>query len=100
MKATSKTILYTRVVMNKIAHQHPVAVFGDEPTAKTYAMLINTAHKTGNREMALQLDPKTVLTESGDLVPGIKFSLVTVPYSPSFADAGDDLFADDRPAAS
>jgi hypothetical protein len=100
MKAATKTILFSRVTISKAVHQHPVAVFSREPDAKAYAVLLNTAHKSGNVEMAKQLDAKTALAEDGTLIPGIKFALVTVPYAPTLADSGDDLFKDDNAAAS
>ena len=100
MKAANKTILYSRVTIDKRVHNHPIAVFANEADAAAYAMLIMTAHKSGNAEMAKQLDSKTALAEDGTLIPGIKFSRVTVPYAPTLATSGDDLFADDSPAAS
>ena len=93
MRALTKTILFTRVTVDKHVHQWPVAVFGDTAKAKTHAVLINTAHVAGNVEMAKSLDPQTRVDAEGKLIPGIKFSVVEVPYEPSLADSADDLFA-------
>lgn len=100
MKAATKTILFSRVPVGKGAVQHPVAVFSREADAKGYAVLINTAHKSGNVEMAKQLDAATHLNEDGTLTAGLKFSLVTVPYAPTLAESGEDLFAPDTSSAS
>lgn len=99
MRSLTKVILFTRVTQDKHLYQWPVAAFADMSKAKTHAVLINTAHKTGNVDMAKSLDPQTRVDAEGKLVPGIKFSLVEVPYEPSLADSADDLFADEKPAA-
>lgn len=100
MKAASKVILFSRVTVGKATHQHPVAVFGRESDAKAYAVLINTAHKTANVEMAKSLDPATLLADDGTLAGTLRFALVTVPYAPTLAESGDELFAADNTPAS
>jgi hypothetical protein len=99
MRALTKTILFTRVTVDKHVQQWPVAVFGNVQAAKTHAVLISTAHNSGNADMAKVLDPQTKTDADGKLIPGIKFSLLEVPYEPSLADSADNLFADEKPAA-
>lgn len=98
MKAATKTILFSRVTVGKAVKRHPVAVFSREADAKAFAVLLNTAHKTGNVEMAKQLDAATVLNEDGTLADGLKFDLATVPYAPTLSESGEDLFAADNSA--
>lgn len=100
MRAQSKVILFSRATIGKAVHNHPVAVFGKDAEAKAYAVMINTAIKSGNVEMAKSLDAKTHLNEDGTLVPNVKFALVTVPYAPTFGGGADELFAEDNSAAS
>lgn len=100
MKAATKTILFSRITVGKATHQHPVAVFSREADAKAYAVLINTAHKTGNVEMAKSLDAQTMMADDGTLAGTLRFALVTVPYAPTLAESGEDLFAADNAPAS
>lgn len=100
MKAASKVILFSRTTVGKATHQHPVAVFSRESDAKGYAVLINTAHKTGNVDMARQLDPQVMVAEDGTLAGSLRFALVTVPYAPTLAESGEDIFASDSTPAS
>lgn len=100
MKAATKTILFSRVTVGKAVKQHPVAVFGRETDAKAYASLIDIAHKTGNAEMAKQLDERTEFAEDGSPHPGVRFALVTVPYAPTLAASSDELFAPESSATS
>lgn len=92
MKATAKTVLFSRVTINKAVHQWPVGVFANPTSAKTYAAYIKMAHSSGNAELAKKLDPKTRVGEDGTLVPGLKLSLLTLPYEPS---PGDTFATDD-----
>lgn len=94
MRASTKTILFSRVTVDKTVKRHIVAVFGSEADAKSYAGLIALAHKSGNTELAVSLDEHTVLTDDKALVPGLKFDLVSARYNPSTADSADDMFAE------
>lgn len=97
MRSTTKQILFSRVTVGNKAVQWPTGVFANEKSAKEFAGVLNLAHKTGNVDLATQLDPKTHKTADGKLTPGLKFSLLEVPYEPSVADSSDDLFGDDKP---
>lgn len=98
MRAASKVILFSRTTVGKAVHNHPVAVFSKDAEAKAYAVMINTAIKSGNAEMAKSLDSKVMLDEAGALVDHVKFSLVSVPYSPTFGGGTDDLFSEESSA--
>lgn len=94
MKASSKTVLFSRITVNKTVHQWPVGVFANSTSAKTYAAYVKMAHSSGLVDLAKKLDPKTRVTEDGKLMPGVKFSVVTLPYEPSPGDGiSDDDFA-------
>jgi hypothetical protein len=99
MKAATKTVLFTRVTVDKQVHLWPTAVFANDKSAKAYTMLLSMAHKTGNTDLAVQLDPETRLTEEKTLVPGVKFSIKIVTYEPTLGESGDDPFADDSSPA-
>jgi hypothetical protein len=94
MKAATKTILFTRVTVDKQVHLWPTAVFADDKSAKAYAVLLKMAHDTGNAELATKLDPETRKGEDGSLVKGVKFSIKIAPYAPVAGDSGEDPFAD------
>lgn len=98
MRAASKVILFSRTTIGKAVHNHPVAVFSKDTEAKSYAVMINTAIKSGNTEFAKSLDPKVMLDESGALVDHVKFSLVSVPYSPTVGGGADELFSEESSA--
>lgn len=98
MKANTKTILFSKVLINKSLHQWPIAVFATPVSAKTYAAYIKMAHSAGNVELVKSLDPKTRLTDEGALVPGVKFSVVTITYEPSpTATLGADDISEESP---
>lgn len=88
-KSTAKVILFSRVTVDRKTLQWPTAVFNDHQAARTYATFLKMAHAAGNKELAVKLDPKTHADAEGNLVPGLKFSIVEAPYSPS-PDLGDD----------
>lgn len=94
MRSTTKHILYSKVTVGNKSIQWPTGVFANEKSAKEFAGVLNLAHKTGNVDLAMQLDAKTHKTADGKLTPGLKFSLLEVPYEPSVADSSDDLFGD------
>lgn len=98
MKASSKTVLFSRITVNKAVHQWPIGIFANPTSAKTYAAYVKMAHSSGLVELAKKLDPKTRLTEDGKLMPGVKFSIVTLPYEPSPGDGiGDDDLTEESP---
>ena len=94
MKASTKTILFTRVTVDKQVHLWPTAVFANDKEAKAYATLLKMAHDTNNGDLATQLDPETRKGEDGTLVKGVKFSIRIAPYAPTPGDSGADPFAD------
>lgn len=94
MRAATKHILFTRVTVDKAVKQWPTAIFPNADAAKSFGSLLNMAHKTGNVELAVKLDAKTALDKEGKLAPGVKFSLLEVPYAPSLAAGDDDPFAE------
>ena len=94
-RSTSKVILFSRVTVGKQVHQWPTAVFNDHEEARSFATVLGMAHKSGDVESAKKMDPKTAVTEDGTLVPGLKFSIVEVPYSPSPSVGASDMFEED-----
>lgn len=94
MKAATKTILFTRVSVDKQTHLWPTAVFADDKSAKAYAVLLKMAHDTGNANLAKELDPETRTAEDGTLIKGVKFSIKIAPYAPVPGEAGVDPFAE------
>jgi hypothetical protein len=67
-------------------------------SAKTYAAYIKMAHSAGQVDLAKKLDPKTRVTDDGVLMPGVKFSLTTIPYEPSPGDGiSDDDISEESP---
>lgn len=83
MKPLSKTVLFCRVVHERKTHLWPVAVFANAAAAKQYAVYLHLAHQHGDAHTATMLDPKTIKDADGNLVKGAKFSIQTVPYSPT-----------------
>lgn len=99
MRAKAKVVLFSRITVNKAVHQWPIGVFANATSAKTYAAYIKMAHSAGQVELATKLDPKTRLTDDGKLLPGVKFSVATIPYEPSPGDGiSDDDISDESPA--
>lgn len=96
-QSVTKTILFSQISQGTKVTRWPVAAFVNEKEAKNYGLLIHNAHQTKNVELAVQLDPKTMLDDKRALIPGVKFSVVTVPYSPSLASVGDDIFGEITP---
>lgn len=94
-RSTSKVILFSRVTVGKATHQWPVAVFNDHNDARSFATVLGVCHKSGDVESAKAMDPKTALTDDGTLVPGMKFSIVEVPYSPVASVSASDMFDDE-----
>lgn len=98
MRAASKTILFSRTTVGKAVHNHPVAVFGKDADARAYAVILNTAIKSGNAEFAKSLDPNVMLDTEGALVDHVKFALVSVPYAPTVGGGADELFSEESSA--
>lgn len=98
-RSTAKVILFSRVTHNKAVHQWPTAVFNTHDDAKSFATILSMAHKSGDVETAKKMDAKTAIQEDGKLVPGLRFSIVEVPYSPE-ASLGitDMLDSEETPA--
>lgn len=85
MRSTEKTILFARVTMERKTQQWPVATFNTPISAKTYAAYLKMAHSADDVERVKQLDPRAKIDANGHLVPGVKLSILTVPYEPSAA---------------
>lgn len=94
--STAKVILFSRIVDGKNVLQWPTAVFNKHEDARTFATLLGMAHKTGDVETAKSMDVHTKVTEDGKLAPGLRFSIVEVPYAPAAKLAESDMF--DEPA--
>jgi len=98
-RSTAKVILFSRITKDKKTAQWPTAVFNNHEDAKSFATILSMAHKSGDAATATKMDAKTVLEDDGTLVPGLRFSIVEVPYSPA-ASLGitDMLDSDETPA--
>jgi hypothetical protein len=94
-RSTAKVILFSRLAVDDKSIQWPTAVFNTHDEAKSYATMIKMAHTSGAVETAKSLDPRTALDKSGKFVPGLRFSIVEVPYQPTPALADGDLFGDE-----
>lgn len=99
-RSTAKVILFSRVTYDKKVHQWPTAVFNDHDAARAYATMIKMAHSAGNAESAKTLDPRTAVDGDGKLIPGVRFSIAEVPYSPQPVFSDEGLFDEDTPATS
>lgn len=98
--STAKVILFSRVVHDKRTYQWPTAVFNRHAEAKAFATVLGMAHKNGDADSARAMDTNTKTTDDGKLVPGLRFSIVEVPYSPSASLGTSDMFDDDEPPTS
>lgn len=91
MKAATKTVLFARIKVGTANHLWPVGVFANDKNAKAFTSLLAMAHTTGNKDLAVKLDPDTRLAEDGTLIKGIKFSIKIVAYEPALAADGTDV---------
>lgn len=82
MKALSKTVLFSRVVIDKRTVIHPVGVFANDKNARSYFTALSLAHKTGDAVRAKELDPAVKMDDAGKLLPNVKFSITEVTYEP------------------
>lgn len=98
-KSIAKTVLFTTVKDGRTVHQWPTAVFNGPANAKAYATFLSLAHRSGDVEAARKLDKGTKVGEDGRLLPGVRFSMVTVAYEPSPDLSEDDVVSDDTPGA-
>jgi len=99
-RSTFKVILFSRVTVDKRVHQWPTAVFNNHEDAKAYATILGMSHKSGDVTTAKAMDAKTAVAEDGTLVPGLKFSITEVPYSPAVSlGASDMIDSDETPTA-
>lgn len=99
MKASSKTILFTKVQHGGKTTEMPIAVFPDENACRPLAVAIMTAHKAGEVETLRQLGAGHLVNDEGRVAPNLRFARVTVPYSPDYSAASEDPFADASSAA-
>lgn len=98
MRSKDKTVLFSRVAINKAVHQWPVAVFNSTTEAKTFAAYLKMAHSNGDVETAKRLDSRTKVGEDGKLAPDVKWTMLTLPYQPSPITAlSDDDIKDETP---
>lgn len=98
--STAKVILFSRVVVDKKTYQWPTAVFNKHDDAKSFATVLGMAHKNGDVTSAKTMDAQTKTQEDGTLVPGLRFSIVEVPYSPSPSLGASDMFDEPTPPTS
>lgn len=97
-KSLRKVILFSRVKDGNKTVQWPTAVFNNHEDAKTFATILSMAHKSGDAATAKSMDAQTKVTEDDKLVPGLRFSIVEVPYSPEASlGASDMIDADETP---
>lgn len=87
--AFTKSVLFSTVRHNKTVAHYPVAVFPNEKDARAYAAFLRLSFRAGDVESYTKLDPAITLTDDGKLPADVRWSLKTVPYSPS-PDFGDD----------
>lgn len=85
-----KAILFARAMEGKQVHLWPVAVFNHASQAKSYAGMLKVAYKSGSADAIKALDPSHHKTPEGEPLTDIRWSIVTVPYSPSPAFGEDD----------
>lgn len=90
--STAKVILFSRVIVNKKTYQWPTAVFNKHDDAKSYATVLGMAHRNGDVTAAQAMDKDTKVDSDGKLIPGLRFSIVEVPYSPSASLGAADMF--------
>lgn len=98
-KSLTKVVLFATSRHDKKVYQHPVASFNSEATAKSYAMILRLAHRSGDVVMAKELDPRVQLTGDGELIADTKWSMVTLPYEPE-PSVDDDETESETPSAS
>jgi hypothetical protein len=96
--STAKVILFSRIKDGSKTVQWPVAVFNKHADARSFATILSMAHKSGDVETARQMDARTAVTDDGKLVPGLRFSIVEVPYSPPASLAASDMIDTPEPA--
>lgn len=84
-----KAILFQTVKLEKGITHRPVAVFNTAVMAKTFAVLLKSAHKSGDAEGAAALDPGVVLDGDGKLREVTRWSVAVCRYNPQ-ASIGDD----------
>lgn len=102
MKATSKTILFGRITIERKTQLWPIAVFATPVAAKTYAAYYKMAISSGNVDLVRAFDAQAKIDDNGHIIPGLKLSVATVPYDPSpTAHMADDGVTDEtyRPPA-
>lgn len=92
MKAAERTILTSRVEVDKKIHTHPIAVFPNDAAAKSFATALHKAITAGDAVTAKSLDEHVVIGQDEKPVTGVKFSVLTVPYDPAAAAVDDSIF--------
>lgn len=97
---TNAVILFSRVKDGNKTLQWPVAVFSNHDQARSFATVLGMAHKNGDADTAKQMDPATKVDDGGKLVPGLRFSITEVRYSPSASLGASDMFDEDNPPTS
>jgi hypothetical protein len=81
--ATSKALLIAVSRHDRKVYTHPVAIFGKDAEAKSYATFLRLAHRANDKEAFLALDPKSDLTAEGELIKDTKWSILVLPYAPT-----------------
>jgi hypothetical protein len=85
-----KVILFAQATHNKARHQWPVAVFNEQPAARSYATFLRLAYRADDGAAIALLDPSAHKDDEGKYLADTKWSMVTVPYAPqpSFEEDG------------
>lgn len=92
MKAASKSVLFTRVVIDKHPRLWPVAVFATSSKAQAFYVALKAAWATGDPVKVKALDPSVILLPDETLPADPKFSIRDLPYEPDVPTApADDL---------
>lgn len=90
--STAKVILFGRLVHNKQTYLWPIAVFNKLGDAKAFATVLGVAYKNGDTAGVKAMDRNAKIDDAGVLVPGLRFSITEVPYSPSPSVGASDMF--------
>lgn len=92
MKSSTKTVLYAKVKVGKEDRQWPVAAFNSDREARKFAPSYYELYMSGSGTALHELTPDAVLDPDGKPLPGLRFSLLTLPYNPDLAPSSSVQF--------
>lgn len=100
MRAIQKTILFAKVTHDRKVHQWPVAVFAKADDARAYATFLRLAYRAKDDASIAALDPSHARDAEAKPLYEVKWSMLTVPYSPlPELDSDDNAVKDETPTA-